>query len=160
MGNNLDDNYGGAFVDNHHCTNIFPYGKNGDCTRTMTLTAPAATNTWGEWAEIVDSEGNSFSDIFAERAGYIAAIVAETVSNKDKVAQFEFAIGDDKCCLVRFRAIAGDTKVSTDSGKNLRNPIIPAGQKVYYRMASEQTEMAFTGQIRYYFADGENGIEE
>lgn len=158
MAKNLDDNYPEAFIDNHHCTNIFPYGADGDCTRTMTLTAPATINTWSDWTEISDSKGNTFSSIFTERGGYIAAIIAETISTKDKAAQLEFGLGDDKCCLVRFRAISGDTKVSTDSGKNLRNPIIPAGERVYYRMASEQTEMEFTGQIRYYFEDGENGV--
>lgn len=141
-------------IDAHHVPYIFPWCSLGSCERTLTLTANATPNIWSDWTIVVDSLGNKLSDQFATKGGYVAAIIAESVSKKDNLYQIEFAYGTSKSIISRFRAIAGDTKISTDSGKNLRNPYIPAGQEIYYRCASEAGGEDITGQIRYYFEDG------
>lgn len=152
---NLDEGYDILQqIDMHHVPYVFPWCNLGSCTRTITLTAPATPNVWGDWTILVDSLGNKFSDQFTTKGGYLAAVIAETVSKKDVTFQIEFAYGTSKSIITRFRAIAGETKASSDSGKNLRNPYIPPGQEIYARVSADDGSEWITGQIRYYFEDG------
>jgi hypothetical protein len=152
---NLDEGYDSIeFIDWHHVPYVFPWCSTGSCARTLTLNSSASANTWSDWTVIVDNLGNKLSDQFASKGGYFSAIIAEAVSKKDNLYQIEFAYGTAKSVITRFRAIAGDTKISTDSGKNLRNPYIPAGQELYYRCASEDGSQSISGQVRFYYEDG------
>lgn len=152
---NLDDNYGGAYIDNHHLTRVFPWSETGACNLTMTFTSHASNNTWSNWAVIVDSAGTKLSDSTRHCDIYLAAVIAEAVSKKDNIYQVEISYGDTKSVVNRFRALAGDTKISSDSGKNLRNLKIPAGEEIYYRCASTVGAQNILGQIRFYCEDGQ-----
>lgn len=152
---NLDEGYDILQqIDAHHTPYIFPWCPNGTCNRTATMISGSEDNTWSEWAEVADSSGNKLSDLFATKGGYIGVMIPESVSRANTLFQIEFAYGDGKTIITRLRIFSEDLKLPTDSGKNLRNNKIPAGEKVYGRCASEKGGESVTGHLRFYYEDG------
>lgn len=118
----------------HHTTGIFPH----DTNLTLTFTAHADADTWSSWTEIIDSDGNKFSDLLT-RDGHITAFLLEKCETKEKVFMFEVAYGDAKTFISHYRFIAGETtKLPPIQQVRIRSDHLPAGEKIYYRMKCEQ----------------------
>lgn len=62
----IDNNYDAL----HHQTYVFP----GDTDLSCTFTAGQAADTWGTWAEIVDSAANTLSSLFTSNPGHLTVI--------------------------------------------------------------------------------------
>jgi len=128
----------------HHETLIFPDDTNLTCT----LTAHEDANTWSSWAEIVDSEATTLSSKFATQTGHLVAMTVESVSEENAVYMVEFAYGDDKTVVSRWR-FAGATKFLNPIHQvRMRGVHIPAGEKIYYR-AKTETAVADTALVYF-----------
>lgn len=127
-----------------HASNVFP----GDTDLTCTFTAHATANTWSAWAEIVDSDANSFTDVFADAIGHITSLGIETLSEDDAVYMIEISWGASKTIITSGR-FAGATKFQTPT-EHLRfwAPAIPAGETIYYRMKTD-TAVADTCTVHF-----------
>ncbi len=132
--NRSTDSLASAGDETHHTTGIFPDGSN----LTLTFTAHANANEYSSWAEIVDNIGNKLSDLIT-RDGHITAFLIEACETKDKVFKFDIAYGDDKTMVSPFRFFAGETtKLPPIQQTRIRSDLVPAGEKIYYRMRCEQ----------------------
>jgi len=138
----IDDNYDAL----HHATTIFP----GDTDLTCTLTAGQPADTFGTWAEVVDSDATTLLSFFASKPGHLTVIQEEELSDINTLYMLELAYGDTKT-MISTQRFAG-------SGK-FQNPVnqarvfgfeIPAGETVYYRMKSN-TAVADTAKIHIRF---------
>ena len=135
----------------HHTTSVFPH----DTNLTLTFTAHADANTWSSWAEIVDSEGNKFSDLIT-RAGHITAFLIEVCETKYKAFMFEVAYGDAKIPISHYRFIGGEaTKLLPIQQVRIRSRNFPATEAIYYRMKCEEAgSKSCQLHIRYYLHRG------
>jgi len=130
----------------HHSTKIFPSDTNLTCT----LTALATANAWSAWAEITDGT-TKLTSAFATYAGFLTSMVVESLSEIDTIYMLEIAYGDAKTPITSLR-FAGTTKFQNPSHQErYRGVVMPAGEKVYYRMKSA-TAVADTALVhfRYY----------
>ena len=139
----IDANYDAL----HHPTYVFPDDTDLSCT----FTAGQAADTWGAWAEVVDSEAVTLSSKFAAKNGHITVVEEEELSDINTVYMAELAYGDAKVHITEQR-FAGSGKFQNPS--NLARVFakeIPAGETVYYRMKSN-TAVADTAKlhIRYH----------
>ena len=140
------------YIDNvydalHHPTYVFP----DDTDLIATFTAGLAVDTWGDWAEVEDSEAVTLSSMFAANPGHITVIEEEELSNINTVYMVELAYGDAKVHITGQR-FAGSGKFQNPSNlARIYAAEIPAGQTVYYRMKSN-TAVADTAKvhIRYH----------
>ena len=132
------------YNDSHHETLIFPIAV----TQTITFTA-GATEEFSAWTEIEDSDANVLTDCFTSD-GYIASLLVEDASVKDKIYLIEFGYGATPTVVGRSRIQSGDTKKDTTSQPRMRMLKITAGATVYYRLACEDGEATLNGHIRYY----------
>lgn len=131
----------------HHTTGIFPHDSN----LTLTFTAHADANTWSNWAEIIDSGANKFSDVIINHA-HITAFLIEMCETKEKVFMFEIAYGDAKTLITHYRFIAGETvKLPPIQQVRIRAEHFPSGETIYYRMKCEDAgSKTCQLHIRYY----------
>ncbi|MBA7655821.1 hypothetical protein ES703_63730 [subsurface metagenome] len=133
----------------HHPTYIFP----GDTSLECTFTAGLAADTWGEWAEIVDSGETTLSSLFASKDGHITVIQEEEVSDEATRYMVEIAYGEGEAKVhVTAQRFAGSGKFQNpDNHARLFVQRIPAGEPIYYRMKSN-TAVADTAKvhIRYH----------
>lgn len=130
-----------------HLTGIFP----GDSNLFWLLTAGQPLNTWGAWAEINDSDSNSLGDLLATKPGRITIIQEEELSDVNTVYHLELAYGDSKTPVSSQRFAGSGKFQNPDNHARVFGRVIPAGEKVYYRMKSN-TAVADTAKahLRYH----------
>ena len=127
-----------------HTTRIFPE----DTDETVTFTVGAVTNTWSAWTEIVDNNGVTFSSKFALKEGHVSAMVVEVTSVANKRCMSELAYGDAKTIISRCRLYTGSVPKQE---ARLRGITIPVGEKVYYRVKSDQADLTAVLHFRYHY---------
>lgn len=128
-----------------HDTYIFPE----DTDKFITFTAGALDNAWSDWAEIVDSSANKFSDK-ATASLHISALMVEDANIKDKTYMIEIAQGDAKAPVTPYRFISGESKLPAVQHMRVRADHIPAGAEAYYRMKCEDGGKTCDLHIRYH----------
>ena len=132
-----------------HQTSLFPEKASDACT----FAAGSTDNVFGDWAEIADSpSGNKLTNAFATANGHITGILVEDLNTVDKRYSFEIAYGETtKTVLLRHRFVAGVTKkLPPLQFVRIRSVIIPAGEKVYYRMMCETGSAECEVSFRYH----------
>ena len=136
-------------IDAHHRSYYFP----DDISKTCTLTAGGADNTFGAWAEIADNLGAKLSDETIYDLG-MSAMQIRTESVADKLYQLEIGYGGaaDAVTNIDVHEFGSGTKfVEGDEIGRFRPPLIPAGQKVYYRMKCETGGATCQVFFRYHY---------
>ena len=131
-----------------HLSYIFPE----DSDETVTFTAGGTNNTFGDWAEIVDSGANTLSSKFANRASHLSAILIESADTRDKVYIMEIARSDAKTPVATHRFISGETvKLPPIQQIRIRPETVPKGETIYYRMKCETASATCTVSCRYHY---------
>ena len=134
------------WVTQTHVSAIFPE----DTDETVTVTAGDVNNTFGAWAELVDSGAVSLSSKFAANPGHIVAIHIEECSLKDIRYLLELAYGDDKTVIVRSRFMKVNVKVDVGHQTRVRSLEVPAAEKIYYRLKCETADATAEIHLRYF----------
>jgi len=122
---------------------VFPSATNIVCT----LAAGGVANTFGAWAEIVDSSAVVLSDSFAANPGYLAELTAFMYSAANNSYMIEIAYGAAFDVIGRLRFYARANAVITLLIKSRQ---IPAGELVYYRMMCEVGGATCDVAFRYF----------
>ena len=132
-----------------HQSDLFPENSGDSCT----LTAGATPNVFGAWSEIVDSpSGNNLTDVFAAMEGHLVGLLIEDLDTDDKRYLFEIGYGETtKTVIMRHRFVSGVTKkLQALQYIRVRSVLIPAGEKVYYRMMCETGSATCEVSFRYH----------
>ena len=136
-----------------HRSYIFPdLCSNIDLTCTLTS---GISDTFGTWAEITDSGATTFGSLFSATGGHISALAIRSTDTADKMYVIEVGYGPDNTHVTIFdvHEFGSGTKfIGPDAQVRFRPPAMPAGQKVWYRMKTEDTAGATaTIALRYHF---------
>lgn len=137
------------WIDMHHRSYLFP----DDISKTVTFTADAVAGDYDDWAEIVDSEPVTFSSKATSPLA-ISSLKIRSESVADKLYQIEIGYGDsaDDVTIIDPHEFGSGTKhVEGDEQIRFRPPLIPAGQKIYYRMKCETGGATCTVVFRYHY---------
>lgn len=129
----------------HNENEVFLYPESVNAT--VTFTAGTPTDTFGAWAEIIDSDTVTLSSKFAVNSGYIVEVTARDYSVADEIYIIELAYGEAK-------TIIGRVKIKSDWTYVLAlksNPVTPAGETIYYRMKAETASATLNVDFRYYY---------
>lgn len=134
---------------------IFP-DLSADIDLTCTFTSGIA-DTFGTWAEIADNDdpATTFSSLSESLNGHISALKIRTMSVANTLYVIELGHGPDASHITIFDAHAfgsGSKKIDSDEQVRFRPLEISAGQKVWYRMKTEDTLNAtVTVTLRYHY---------
>lgn len=114
---------------------------------TVTFTCGNGIDTFGAWAEIVDSGATTLSSKFAITGRFIESIMTHTYSKANELYVIEISYGASK-------TVTGRVKVRSDwtYRVNLNSGLIPAGETVYYRMKGETALATLLADFRYYYS--------
>lgn len=154
LGNKEDDNEAATlfgrladvYLNDHHETRIFPEASNLD----VVFTSGGAADTWGAWAEIVDSAATTFTSRLT-LDGHIVGIGPEECSVIDQVYMLEIAYGATHTVIARLRVESGaQIKLPAVGQRRIRSLHIPAGETIYYRMMDETGGGTMNVSIRYF----------
>ncbi|MBA7650716.1 hypothetical protein ES703_58527 [subsurface metagenome] len=154
LGNKADDNeaetlfgrLADVYLNDHHATRIFPEASNLD----VVFTSGGGADTWGAWAEIVDTAAATLTSRFT-LDGHITGITPEECSKIDQVYMLEIAYGAVPTTVARLRVESGaQIKLPAIAQKRIRCRHIPAGETVYYRMMDETGGSTMNVAIRYF----------
>ena len=135
-----------------HRSYIFP-DLGSDIDLTCTLTS-GEIDTYGTWAEITDSGATTFGSVITATGGHVSAIKIRTTSVDDVLYVIELGYGPDAGTVTVWDITSfgsGTKKIDSDEQERFRPPAIPSGQKVWYRMKTENnanTTAAIT--LRYH----------
>lgn len=113
-----------------HVSYVFPSNTNLICT----LTALATANTYGTWAEIVDSAATALSDAFSAAAGHVTSFLIENVSQVNTIYMLQLSYGGARTLISEIRFAGGTKFQSPDNHARFWVPIIPSGETIYYKM--------------------------
>ncbi len=150
----IDDWRDASTLENHHETKIFPDPPGTNLY--VRFTAGGTNNTFGDWAEIEDSAAAKLTPKFQYYPGYIVSVITEDFSRRDEVYLFELAYGETvKTTIGRSRVQGATLLEDTAMQERMRTLQIPAGEKVYYRMACETADATLDCHIRYYLTPGD-----
>jgi len=137
----------------HHRSYIFP-DMSSDIDLTCTFTS-GAIDTFGAWAEITDSGVTTLGSIAATHPLHITALRIRTTSDADLLYVIEIGYGANAgavTVLDPHEFGSGTKKIDSDEQVRFRPPVIPMGEKVWYRMKTENTLNATaTVEMRYHF---------
>jgi len=135
-----------------HRSYLFP-DLSEDIDLTCTFTS-GAIDTFGTWAEIADSDTNKMTTIVASNSIHISSIAVRSTSEADVIYVIELGYGlstSDVTVLNPFAFGSGTKQINSDEQRRFRSLHIPKGQKVYYRMKTENTLNATaTVVLRYH----------
>jgi len=136
-----------------HRSYLFPdLSSNIDLTCTLTS---GAIDSFGAWAEITDSGATTLSSIAAAHALHISALRIRSTSDADLLYVIEIGYGPDagSVTVIDPHEFGSGTKhIDSDEQARFRPPAIPLGQKVYYRMKTENTLNATANiELRYHY---------
>jgi len=132
-----------------HRSYIFP----DDIDRTVTVTAGSSDGEFGDWAEIADNEAATFSSK-ATSDLHISSLRVRSESVADALYLLEIGYGESAKAVAvvdPYEFGAGTKKIEGDEQVRFRPPIIPAGQKIYYRMKCETKDATCTIVFRYHY---------
>lgn len=115
---------------------------------TCTLQAGVATDTFGNWTEIIDNHGVKLSANFTSTDGYLVEIMTHDYSS----LAYDTVIIELATDAAGANVI-GRAKVITDWTYivALRSVVIPHGSLLYYRMKSETGNSTLQTDFRYYY---------
>ena len=133
-------------LDAAHESFLFPAGTD----ETVIFVAGNVMNEFGDWVEIVDNNAVTLSSKFAALPGHISSVSARETSVKDKEYIFEIAYGAAKINVIRASMLSATVQLSSIQQDRMRNPEIPAGQVVYYRMKCETASATLEIKMRYH----------
>jgi len=140
-------------IEASHRSYIFP-DLSSDIDLTCTFTS-GAIDSFGVWAEIVDSGATTLSSIAAAHALHISALRIRSTNTLNKLYVIEIGYGPDAgsvTILDPHEFGSGDKKIDSDEQVRFRPPVIPQGQKVYARMKTEDTLNATANiELRYHY---------
>jgi len=120
---------------NAHESFIFPE----DTGKTVTVTAHANINEWGDWVELVDSAANTLSSKFASNDGHVADILVESTESAGQIWSVELAYGEAKVNCGRERFISASVGfIPAAQQMRIRSPHIPAGETIYGRLMCDK----------------------
>lgn len=149
---NLPADIDDVLVELAHRSRLFP-DLSSDIDLTCTLTS-GEIDTFGTWAEITDSGAKTLSSIVADHALHISALRIRSSSRADKLYVVELGYGPDASHVTIVGPHdfgSGTKKIDSDEQVRFRVERIPKGQKVYYRMLTEDTANAtVTVVLRYH----------
>jgi len=136
-----------------HRSYIFPdLSSNIDLTCTFTS---GEIDTFGTWAEITDSGATTMTSIAASHALRVSALRIRTSSVADVLYVIEMGYGPDtdNVTIVDVHEFgSGTKKIDSDEQVRFRAPEFTQGQKVYYRMKTEDNANAtVTIGLRYHY---------
>lgn len=129
-----------------HVSAIFPE----DTDEVVLVTAGAANNGFGAWAELVDNNAVTLSSKFADDPGHIVAILVEDSSLKDVRYLMELSYGDDNIVICRTRFMKVNTKLNVGHQARVRSLHISGGETIYYRLKCETALATAEIHLRYY----------
>ena len=134
-----------------HDSKVFPALPSIDCI----LTAGVGADTFGAWAEIVDTTGTpiALSDMFVDYDGHISAIVIDYLSTNSESYVIKLAYGASKIPITDVRVKAGSDWLPITQAPALRATHIPEDETIYYQMAAETGESTANVSFRYYLDD-------
>ena len=136
-----------------HRSYIFP-DMSSDIDLTCTFTS-GAIDEFGAWAEITDSGATTLSSIVAAHALHISALRIRSTNTLNKLYVIEIGYGPDagSVTVIDPHEFGSGTKhIDSDEQVRFRPPAIPQGQKVYYRMKTEDTPNATANiELRYHY---------
>ena len=136
------------WIEAHHRSYLFP----DDITKTATLTADGADNTFGTWAEIADNLGAKFSALTTSPIAVSSMQVREE-DEADKLYLIEIGYGEAVEAVTTIDPHlfgSGTKKIERDEQVRFRPPVIPVGQKIYYRMKCEEGGATCQVAFRYH----------
>lgn len=126
-----------------HRSYLFPdLGSNIDLTCVFTS---GEIDAYGTWAEVTDSGTTTFSSVITSSGGHITALRVRSTSVDDVMYVIELGYGLNTGAVTVFNIHdfgAGTKKIDSDQQIRFRPPLIPSGQKVYYRMKTENNANA------------------
>lgn len=128
---------------NENETFLFPDSVSAN----VSLTAGAPADTFGAWAELVDSGAVTLSSKFATKSGYLVEIMLRDYSDANEIYIIEVATANDGTNVV------GRDKVRSDWTyiRAFRSARIEAGVTLYYRMKAESAGATVNADFRYYY---------
>jgi len=136
-----------------HRSYIFP-DMSSDIDLTCTFTS-GAIDEFGAWAEITDSGATTLSSIAAAHALHISALRIRSTSDANLLYVIEMGYGPDAGSVTILDVHefgSGTKKIDSDEQVRFRAPVFPQGQKVYYRMKTEDTLNATANiELRYHY---------
>lgn len=141
------------FFEAEHRSYLFP-DLSSDIDLTCTFTS-GAIDEFGAWAEVTDSGATTLSSIAAAHALHISALRIRSTSRADKLYVIELGYGPDAASVTILDAHefgSGTKHIDSDEQMRFRAPQFPQGQKVYYRMKTEDTLNATANiELRYHY---------
>lgn len=136
-----------------HRSYLFP-DLSSDIDLTCTFTS-GAIDAFGTWAEIEDSGAAKLTTVVASYGIHISAVRIRSTSAADLLYVIEVGYGlsaSDVTVLDVHGFGSGTKQIDSDEQGRVRTPVIPKGQKVYYRMKTENTLNATaTVVLRYHY---------
>jgi len=137
----------------NHRSHIFP-DVSSDIDLTCTFTS-GAIDEFGTWAEITDSDAVTLSSIAATHPLHISALQIRTTSEADVLYVIEMGYGPDagSITIIDVHEFGSGTKqINSDEQVRFRAPVFPTGQKLYYRMKTENNLNATASiTLRYHY---------
>lgn len=140
------------YLELSHRSHIFP-DKSADIDRVCTFMS-GKKNEFGAWAEVVDSNFNLLSEITANGAIHVSALQVRSTSAAGLLHVIEIGYGEaaDSVTVLNPHVFVSETK-RKDSNEQVRfrSLRVPKGQKVFYRMKTENTKNATAVvELRYH----------
>ena len=132
------------YVESSHETFVYP----AMTVKTVSFTS-GAIDTFGAWAEIVDSGAVTLSSL-ATAEMHISSLVIESTDTADKMYLLEISYGADKVIISRQRFGSGSKFIEPAQQVRVRSIGIPAGETIYYHLACEAAGAIITVSIRYH----------
>lgn len=140
------------YLELSHESFLFPdLSSNIDLTCTLTS---GAIDEFGAWAEITDSGATTLGSVAAATAIHITGLQVRTTSVADLLYVIEIGYGATAGAVTKTDAHdfgSGTKQIDDDVQRRFRPLEIPKGQKVWYRMKTENTLNATaTVVLRYH----------
>jgi len=133
------DKLNDLLLESAHESKLFP-DLSDDIDLTCTFTS-GAIDSYGTWAEVVDSDATTFGSVSAANI-HISALRIRTTDTADVLYVIELGYGLDAGAVTSFSVHefgSGTKKIDSDEQVRFRTEHVPAWQKIYYRMKTENT---------------------
>ena len=129
-----------------HASYLWP----DDTNKTCTVTSGGGANTWGTWANLVDSAAATLSSKFASNDGHITGILVEDCSGVDTLYHLEIRDNSSGETVCRSRFLKGNVRINVGHSPRVLSPHIDAGADLEYRMKDAVGSQTAEIALRYY----------
>lgn len=129
-----------------HVSEVWPDLPSTTCT----VTSGVGVDTWGAWANLVDSLVGTLSAKFAASDGYLASILIEECDSTDNMYTLELRDNVTGLTLARQRFAKANIRVNVAHQNRIRSIRIPAGADIEYRMMDATGGKTALLHVRYY----------